>query len=251
MDLHTLRKKFGSSALTLIVFVCLLLMLVFGYWLASYQHQQAAFESKSRTQTLREAEDENRALAKKLSQRTAELTLSRMELEQTTRQMVNLEEEVAALREQLGFYQRVMAPENTQDGFFVDGITVTPAASHHHFRLQFVLLQQRNNKAVIKGELAIAIRGSLEGKPHVVTTANTESFADGPVAFRFTFFQNVDINIQLPDAFIPESLTFSANVYQYTTLRGQYEATFDWQQVLSVPNGPPAHTQSDENTVSN
>lgn len=233
MTLQEIREKFGLSALVLTVVVAMLVTLVFGFQLARYQSDDQSRRLAASNETLTVLEAENHSLKTQLHQRSAALALAEMEVTQANALMADLEDEVAGLRDQLGFYQRVMAPETTQDGFFVDGISVTPAASTNHYRLRFVLMQQRSNKAVIKGDLHLTVEGSLDGKPHTLKTGTDAFMPDGPVIYRFKFFQNVDIGITLPENFVAESLIFATNVYQYTTLRGYYEKSVKWQSISS------------------
>ncbi len=232
MKLQEIHKKFGLPTLVLATVIALIVMLIFGYQLALFHRETDNRHLASRTEALVAAEAENQALKTKLHQHAAALALAEMEVEQSNTMLAALEEETAGLRDQLGFYQRVMAPETTQDGFFVDGVSVMPTASPGHYRLRFVLMQQRNNKAVIKGDLHISVTGSLNGEPYTLKAGTEEFLPDGPVIYRFKFFQNVDMSMSLPENFTAESLQFATNVYQYTTLRGYYEKSVAWQQVI-------------------
>lgn len=232
MNLHDIHKKFGTSGLVLTVLSALLLMLAFGYQLAMLKVEQDTLEGDAQRDMLASLKNENSELRKTLNQRTAALELAKMDVEQAEGMLTQLGEELAGVRNQLGFYQRVMAPEMTQDGFFVDAVEVSPAAEARHYRLRFVLLQQRSNKAVIKGDLRISVTGFLEGEPYTINAGQRGFLPDGPVVFRFKFFQNVDIGFTLPDNFTPTSLTFATTVYQYTTRRGDYEKTLPWQEIF-------------------
>ena len=232
MNLHDIHRKFGTSGLVIAVMLGLLLMLFFGYQLAMFQLQQDSRHSDVARDTLDALKTENSTLTKSLNQRTVALELAKMDVEQTEALVSELEEELEGVRNQLAFYQRVMAPEMTQDGFLVDGVEVNPAAGADLFRLRFVLLQQRNNKAVIKGDLLISVTGFLDGEPVTIKAGQRGFLPEGPVVYRFKFFQNVDIDFTLPKNFTPTSLNFATTVYQYTTRRGYYEKTLPWQEIL-------------------
>lgn len=239
MNLHDIHRKFGTSGLVVSVLLGLLMMLFFGYQLALFNMKQSSLRADAQRETLDAIKNENNALRETLNQRTAALELAKMDIEQTEDVVRALEQEMVGLRNQLGFYQRVMAPEMTQDGFFVDGVAVSPTVEADHFRLQFVLLQQRNNKAVIKGDLLISVTGFLDGEPHTIKAGQGEFLSEGPIVYRFKFFQNVDVGFTLPDNFTPTSLNFATTVYQYTTRRGYYEKTLLWQDILDNSSVSP------------
>ena len=47
-----------------------------------------------------------------------------------------------ALSEQVTFYQKVIAPELSEDGFSIDGVQVTATASENYYSLSMVLIRR-------------------------------------------------------------------------------------------------------------
>lgn len=234
MKVEALYHRLGGFRLTLIVMVALLLMAYFGFELAHFQHQYRASALQTLNQTMQGLKRENESLTTKVNQLQVQRELAKMELENVRKEAPALREKIRQLEEQLAFYQRVMAPEITQDGFLVSGLQVNPAASPGFYRASFVLLQQREIKAIVKGNLDIHVTGSLDGKPATLNAGSAAFLPDGAIPYRFKYFQTVNLQFTLPQGFVPEFIQFSTTVYQYTTKRGDYFQQFAWQDVLET-----------------
>lgn len=214
----------------------MLAMLTFGYQLAVYVQNRDEHAFKAQAEMNAVLREQNASLQTRVAELEAELVLEQLQIETLEQQYAELMQEKQSVEQDLSFYQRVMAPENTQDGFLIDGIEITPAASTDYYRLRFVMLQQQDNKALIKGSLAISISGSLNGKPYEIRQGSEYLLVDGALKYRFKYFWPVDTNIKLPDGFKPELVRFETTVYQYTTRRGDYSREVRWDDVLTSPS---------------
>ncbi len=232
MKLAELQKNVGGYRFSLLLITIMLAMVFFGYQLAGYQHKQNTLAYENATTTAQMLKAENDILNLRVSRLEVELALEKNVTSAAHQQRQEAISTVRRLEEQLAFYQNVMAPELTQDGFLVDGLQVVAAASERFYRLSLVLLQQRQNKAIVKGDLFIRIKGSQDGKPAVIEPGQPQFLPEGPVVYRFKYFQTVNVSFQLPENFVPEFIEFASEVYQYTTKRGDYMRRFPWSQVF-------------------
>ena len=96
-----------------------------------------------------------------------------------------------------------------------------------------VLLQSREQKAVINGNLSVAIKGQIEGKSVTLHSSNDELELED-IKYRFRFFQAVTVELSLPENFTPQDIAFSTTVYQYKTRKSAYDVTFPWHDVLNT-----------------
>jgi len=93
-------------------------------------------------------------------------------------------------------------------------------------------LQQRQNKALVKGKLAVIILGEREGKEYTVTIGEPE-FIQQEIEYRFKYFQAINTSFTLPDGFQPTSITLETTVYQYNAKRGDLAKTVKWEDALN------------------
>lgn len=228
MTPEQLKARYGAFRLSLLVLAALMAMAFFGYQLAGYLQDNNSKQSEAMAETKALLEAENAALKTRVNQLEVALQLARQETGSERDIQSALQDELHDLRSRLDFYENVMAPETTQDGFYIDGVQVFATNTPNLYQLRFVLLQQRDNRAIVKGDLAISITGNLNNERVTYEAGSAGFLPEGTVKYRFKYFQTVNVNFSLPEEFEPEFLHFETDVYQYTTLRGNYQRTISW-----------------------
>ena len=227
-------KKWGKYRFTLVCIMFLLVMMVFGYQLALFNHKEMKKQQASEQQSLAYVQAENSRLRKKVSALEVASVLATKKAQALTQATEADRLHIQELEQQLAFYQRVVAPEETQDGFLVDGLQVEATASVRNYRLTAVLLQRNTNKALIKGELTIEVEGSFNGAPQTLSGEQLE--AEPKIVWGFRFFQPIDYSFSLPDGFTPERIILKTTVYQWKTRRGDYQRIVKWHNALTSDN---------------
>lgn len=170
MTTDKLKQQLGNYKWSLLVAVLLLVMIAFGYKLARMVDDGQALKVASQAQTIALLVNDNNDYVTRVNQLDVALQLAQLEKQALAETLNSVESEQAQLLEQLAFYQRIMAPETTQDGFVIEGVEITPMPSANQYQLRFVVLQQSQNKAVVKGKLAISIGGEQDEKSMTVST---------------------------------------------------------------------------------
>ncbi|HAA97932.1 MAG TPA: hypothetical protein DCL39_05745, partial [Alteromonas macleodii] len=132
----------------------------------------------------------------------------------------------------LSFYERVVAPEKTDEGFAIEGVEVFKL-SDNTYQLRLVLLQSKQQKAVINGSLDIAVVGQRNGEVITLKSGESSLLAED-IKYRFRFFQAVNVTLTIEEDINPETISFSTTVYQYKTRKGSYEISVPWNEALSV-----------------
>ena len=229
MTPEQLKARYGAFRISLLVLAALLAMAFFGYQLAGYLQDTDSKRSEATAETKALLEEENAVLSTRVNQLEVALELARQELLSERDIQSSLQDDIHHLQSRLDFYENVMAPETTQEGFYVDGVQVFTTNTPHLYQLRFVLLQQRDNRGIVKGELAVSITGNLDNERVTYEAGTADFLPDGTIAYRFKYFQTVNVNFSLPEGFEPEFLHFETNVYQYTTFRGNYQRTISWR----------------------
>ena len=232
MHLSEIPQKLGQTRTILLLGASLLAMLVFGMFLANAERGQLVDETRQLHHSVTNLQTENEQLQTLANQLDVKLELAEMRAEQLKQEVVRLEDEIFNLQKDKAFYQHVVAPETTQDGFFIDGLELFPTTVDGYYKATMVLLQQRAVSAIVRGELKVAVTGILEGKHRILTADNDDILPEGNVAYGFKYFQPVTLYLQLPANFVPESLEFTTVVYQYKRRRGDYQRSYSWQDIL-------------------
>lgn len=205
-----------------------------GYVTASWYQDRIIKERDVLQLSTNNLAEENRGLQSKFNAMKIELdvaTLTNDELRNTIQAGIARE---SKLKEQVGFYQRVMAPELTQDGFVVERIEISPTASESTYLVSMVMLQHEDIKAVIKGDLSIKVIGRLDTNAEVIDFVQLQDEPKTPLNFAFKYFQVINTSITLPESFVPHSIEINTDVYKFKRKRGSYQKSILWRDALNT-----------------
>ena len=232
MTTDQLKELLGNYKWTLMVAFIMFVMVGFGYQLARIIDEGDGKKVQAQKETIAILSEENNTLTTKVNQLEVALELATLESENIAKTLSDQKKELESQQELLSFYERVMAPEKTDDGFAIEGVEVFKL-SDTSYQLRLVLLQSKQRKAVLNGNLDIAIVGKRDGKPIRLESGNSSLLAED-IKYRFRFFQAVNVTLTIEGDIDVESIEFTTRVYQYKTSKGNYEVSVPWSEALSV-----------------
>ena len=186
MTTDQLKEVLGNYKWTLLVALIMFAMVGFGYKLARIIDEGDSKKVQAQQETIAILSEENHALTTKVNQLEVAMELATLETESITNTLGEQKKELEAQQELLSFYERVVAPEKTDEGFAIEGVEVFKL-SDNTYQLRLVLLQSKQQKAVINGSLDIAVVGQRNGE--VITLKSGESSLlaeDINIAFAFS-----------------------------------------------------------------
>ena len=232
MTTDQLKEVLGNYKWTLLVALIMFAMVGFGYKLARIIDEGDSKKVQAQQETIAILSEENHALTTKVNQLEVAMELATLETESITNTLGEQKKELEAQQELLSFYERVVAPEKTDEGFAIEGVEVFKL-SDNTYQLRLVLLQSKQQKAVINGSLDIAAVGQRNGEVITLKSGESSLLAED-IKYRFRFFQAVNVTLTIEEDINPESISFSTTVYQYKTRKGNYEISVPWNEALSV-----------------
>lgn len=232
MTTDQLKEILGSYKWTLMVAFIMFVMVGFGYKLARIIDEGDSRKVQAQKETIAILSEENNALTTKVNQLEVAVELATLESENIAKTLSDQKTELEAQKELLSFYERVMAPEKADDGFAVEGVEVFKV-NETTYQLRLVLLQSKQRKAVINGDLDIAIVGKRNGEAVTLKSGESSLLAED-VKYRFRFFQAVNAMLTIDEDIDVESIEFTTRVYQYKTRKGNYEVSVPWSEALST-----------------
>ncbi len=232
MTTDQLKEVLGNYKWTLLVALIMFAMVGFGYKLARIIDEGDSKKVQAQQETIAILSEENHALTTKVNQLEVAMELATLETESITNTLGEQKKELEAQQELLSFYERVVAPEKTDEGFAIEGVEVFKL-SDNTYQLRLVLLQSKQQKAVINGSLDIAVVGQRNGEAITLKSGESSLLAED-IKYRFRFFQAVNATLTIEEDINPESISFSTTVYQYKTRKGNYEISVPWSEALSV-----------------
>ncbi|MBD9370211.1 DUF6776 family protein [Xanthomonas sp. XNM01] len=228
------RRPGSGRGPLLVIGIVWLLSLVAVWALASWR---AAPSLGSVQGQLRSAEREQARSGRQLdelNQRIATLTrsdqISRAANTELQSSLAERDEEIAALRADVAFYERLVGATAQRKGLNVHAIEFTPEDAGT-WRYRAVLTQNLNRGAISQGQMRFSIEGVRAGKLASIGWNELLQRPDaGGQEYSFRYFQELGGSVMLPKDFTPQRVRVS--------LRGtgtSADQTFDWK--LAGPGG--------------
>ncbi|MCC5880245.1 MAG: hypothetical protein JJU03_10175 [Idiomarina sp.] len=244
MSFAALRQRFGRLRFTLIVLAAAVLCVWVGYEVGNARLGFLHAERERLTERTQRLQRMNEQLEYQTNILRVERDVDRVAIENLQAQLRQSHDDTAAIRRELAFFQRVMAPELDADGVSIDSLTITPASDGvFHFRL--ILLQlERTQENLVTGGFRITLRGSRDGESSeydVLELAGVEH-DNGERSFAMNYFNRLDGTFRLPDDLSPESISVEIRV------RGgrQVSQQFPWGELVGDPEVPLQLNQDDD-----
>lgn len=233
MNLDINKQSLGFVKYYAFILGVLSITFYLGYVTAAWYQDKLKRQTQVMQQSLDNLLVSNQALHSRVNTIQIALEVATLANQQNQQSLQDSLARENTLKEQLGFYQRVMAPELTQDGFVVERIEVSPRTTNNNYSLSMVLLQHENIKTAVQGELKITLNGSIAGKAVSFDIAELQDEPKYPLSFGFKYFQVINMNITLPDNFDAQNFDIVADVFKYKRKQGSYSTVILWSEAYN------------------
>jgi len=187
----------------------LLMMAVVGgvvWWLVQNSYRITGFNVDAARQQIASLGDENGRLKRELEaskasliERDRQLQIEKASQTELARNVAQLQEENASIKEDLGFLRKLMSSVATPEGIGVSDLKVEREGRTNEYRYRMVLTQGGQRKQDFKGRVQVVARVA-QG-----TATNTLTFPDPALpepaagSFEFRFYQKVEGRFTIPE----------------------------------------------------
>lgn len=173
------------------------------WWLTQNSHripgfaaQEARPEAASLVDDTPKVREELEAARATLVERERQLQIEKASQTELARTVVQLQEENAALKEDLGFLRRLMSSGATPEGIAVSDLKVERETKPNEFRYRMLLVQGGQRKQDFKGRVQIVARIARG------TALSTQTYPEGDPgeagSFEFRFYHRVEGRFAIP-----------------------------------------------------
>lgn len=232
MNLVEIKQQLGFVRYYLVILLVLAGTFYAGYEFANKYNHVLSAKVDLLEQSIENLIQENQNINSQLNVKKVELEVASIANEKAQESIHENRSIERELRQQISFYQKVMAPEMTQDGFVIESAEISSTSSNNNYAIRLMMLQHENIKAVIKGTLKVTVFGSLEGKPISYKINTLQDDQERKLDFSFKYFEVLEVRITLPEGFEPERLMISTDIYKYRRKRGSYQTEINWEKAL-------------------
>jgi hypothetical protein len=215
--IRKLRRKFGISAKRVTVhsqvawywrwlamgaiFGCVVALTWLAYDLgrrnAGFDQSEADREQSRLVEANRKLEGENAALRKEIAAVERQLQIELSTQGNLSGQIQVLSEENALLKEDLAFFQTLMASGGEPGGVSINRFRVQPDALPGEYRYRLLIVQSKQRVREFAGRLQFVVDMEENGRPTVITIP-AENDASQAYNLAFKFYQRIDGTFMLP-----------------------------------------------------
>jgi hypothetical protein len=210
INLTVVVERLGPFKSAFFLIILMGLCLFIGYRLGNFYHNYQTttlMQQKSRLEHLYQEQSLQVERIHTLEVELAVEQLANTKAQNTLEKMAN---EHYQVKKQLGFYEKIMAPEKSANGVVIDSIKISPSKSPNNYHFQITLVQQQLKKRYAKGYVDIEFVGSSANKPSKLILADISTVVKKSLSFSFKYFQVISGDFTLPDDFTAEKLHVSA-----------------------------------------
>jgi len=210
INLNVVIKQLGLFKSALFLIILILLCLFTGYRFGNFYHQYQVTTLAQQKNRLEQLYQENTRQTERIHTLEVELSVEQLANQNAQITLKKMADEHYQVKEQLGFYEKVMAPEKGANGLVIDNVKITASQSPRHYNFQITLVQQQLKKRYAKGYVDLVITGSSANKPSQLSLSDISSVTKKSLSFSFKYFQVMTGEFTLPEGFIAEKIEVSA-----------------------------------------
>lgn len=231
MNWLALKNRFGERRVLLIIALAVVGIAYCAYRIGFWHQGYTAQKLDDMGQSIERLNQHNHDLTRRLNILGVELEVEQLAAQKSQHVIQDVLEQNNALKRELVFYQKVMAPELESQGVTIESLHIENTLSNNYFRFALVLMQRSKRTGYVKGTTTMQLIGSEGGQPkryNLLQLAQNEAKSQ----FQFKYFDVIEGEIELPEGFTPERVFVQANLLKNNKVDGQLQRTFDWQSLV-------------------
>ena len=166
-----------------------------------------------------------------LNDREGQLKIEKASQDELARNIGQLQEENASIKEDLGFLRNVMSSGSVPDGLAIQNLKVEPDALPNEFRYRLLLTQGGQRRQDFKGKLQVIARvqpvgTSAIGQQLTLSFPSDTDLRASASVVEFRFYQKIDGRFKIPEGSKLKSVQVRLLALPGYEVRGQRNLNF-------------------------
>ena len=145
------------------------------------------------------------AMKASLAERDRQLQIEKASQNELARSVAQLQDENAALKEDLGFLRNIMSSGNTPEGVGISNLKVERDGTSTEYRYRMLLTQGGQRKQDFKGRVQLVARYA-QGSATASQTIPDPAAGESAGAFEFRFYHKVEGRFAVPEGAVLKSV---------------------------------------------
>lgn len=183
------------------------------WWLVDNSYRITGFNREEAKQQISQLTENNQKLAKDteslrstLTERERQVQIEKAAQAELAKNMAQLQEENAVLKEDLGFLRNIMSAGSAPVGLSVQNLKVEPDALPNEFRYRMLLIQGGQRKQDFKGKIQI-IASVAQGGALLTLNFPEDAALKAPGAgIELRYYQNIEGRFKIPEGALLKSV---------------------------------------------
>lgn len=217
-----------------LVFLILLFFMFFyiGQNYQAYELGHLNLERETLLSRINELETRNHNLLQKNAQLDGSSKIEHDAYELANENLIKLQRELLAQKEELAFYQGIVSPKDAALGVNLQTFEVRKKNSQNHYSYKMILTKNGKSSRKLQGAANVIIRGENSGNVRELKISDLVLENAGKATkFAFRYFQVFEGDIALPEGFEPFEVEIG--IKPTTKKVKSFSETISWTQVLS------------------
>lgn len=178
----------------------------------SYELQFTQLELETSQSKISELEARNHNLVQKNAQLSSSSSIERNAYLLANKNLVKLQKELLAQKEELVFYQGIVSPDKEAFGINLQSFEVKQKINRNQHNYKLVLTKRGESNKKLRGSVRVIIRGEDDGKMREMKLSDLKLDNPGKaIKFEFRYFQVLRGDIEFPEKFTPYEVEISIN----------------------------------------
>jgi hypothetical protein len=171
--------------------------------------------------------NENETLLERLAVLDRSGRIDRQAAKDLQSELVTLQEELQATREEVEFYRGIVAPGDVKPGLRLHRFTLKRGPLPSQYQYDLMLTQLKRNDRYVAGNVDWNIVGEMDDQVRALDLADVTENGNATLKFRFRYFQRLTGVVTLPEGFQAQEVRLSIKTTGKNA-SGVIEQVFEW-----------------------
>jgi len=198
----------------------------------AYELDRLQLERETLISRIAELENRNHQLVQKNAHLQGSSKIERDAYQLANQELVKLQRELLAQKEELVFYRGIVSPKDAALGVNLQSFEVRKKNNQNQYSYKMILTKSGKSTKKVAGGTSVLIRGESGGSVKAYKIADL-ALEKPPkdTKFSFRYFQVFEGNVALPDGFVPFEVEIG--IKPTTKKVKSFSETISWARVLS------------------
>jgi hypothetical protein len=188
---------------------------------SGFEKQASTFQKTSRT------------IYQELLELQHQLKMEQAVQQELKSQIFQLQSELVTAREELTFYQQIVAPEKLSGPINLQSLKLFSTPNKQHYRYQIILVQTQQRRELLTGVVELSLDAQKGERLQTFSMKELSLSDSDPIRFSFRYFQTLEGVLIVPEGFDPLKIRLRA-ILRGNQRKGEsdIDEEFDWSDLL-------------------